>query len=72
MTYEGNGELSKALAQRIANIDDIGTVLNVMNAINTLTLCGFLNRTEYNVCSSMLEKTHNYLMTMAHIPGTGI
>ena len=68
MEFMGNGEVSKLLAQRIATIDDVATVLKVMNAINDLTLCGFFNKTEYLVFSAMLERTRNYLMTL---PPTG-
>ncbi len=66
MQYVDDEKLVTALARRIANIDDVNTVLQVMNAINMLTLCGFLNREEYNVCSNMLEKTRNYLITITH------
>lgn len=58
------GELSALLAQRIANIDKLETLLEVTNAINRLTLCGIVTHDEYQVLSSILERTRNYLIAI--------
>lgn len=58
------GELAVLLAQRIANVERLDTLLEVMNTINRLTLCGIISHDEYLILSSVMERTRNYLITI--------